>query len=414
MKRLISTLICLAVILSALFIFTNSVSAEDDRITQLREEIARLEAQAQQYRKNIASEQATANTLRREISILHNQISQVQAEINATNAKISKTGMEIGTTEKNIEEVLADIEDQKIAIGRLMLSMYRREREDLVITLLKNEQLSDFFREASDIESMNDAMSDKIGELRGAQNKYEEYKNSLEYKKKELQEFNEEQAVKKGSLNAITQNKNTLLVRTKGQEAEYQKMLSEVEKRKMQFFNELRELETKAIQGGLYEVHITASNLPRKGTKLFQWPESGYRITQSYGYTTYSRRGAYGGAPHNGIDIAAGLGTPIKSVGDGEIVANGVGNPGWGNWVAIKHPPYNIVSVYGHMSSLAFLPVGSKVSAGQTIGYEGSTGNSTGSHLHLSLYKKFFTYVTGKGVLNFNFFEGSINPLDYL
>ena len=103
------------------------------------------------------------------------------------------------------------------------------------------------------------------------------------------------------------------------------------------------------------------------------------------------------------------------AVADGQISANGK-DEGWGNWGAIQHPnQYNLVSIYGHMSALSFLQVGTPVYAGQVIGYEGKTGNVTGSHLHLSVYKDFFTYVNEKkDQLYFNYFEGSVNPLDYL
>lgn len=407
-------LIKISIVLFALLFSFSAQAAEDDRINQLRDEIERLEEQAAVFRGNIATEQAQANSLKKEISILQNQIGKVQAEINAASAKISKANIEIDQTEDTIEEVLAKIEDHKIAIGKLMLSMYRQNKEDLVITLLKTERLSDFFREASDISSLGDAMEGKIDELRTAKAEYENQIAQLEGRRQELEEYTQEQAVKKTSLSVVTKSKDQLLKETKGQEAEYQKMLASVEQQKMQFFTELRELETKVIQGGLYVVQVTASNLPKKGTKLFEWPEDGYRTTQGYGYTSYAKRGAYGGAAHNGVDIAAGRGSPIKAIGDGEIIANGINNSGWGNWVAIKHPPYNLVSLYGHMSSLAFLPVGTQVKVGTVIGYEGSTGNSTGSHLHLSLYKNFFTYVNSKNVLQFNYFDGSINPLDYL
>ena len=172
-------------------------------------------------------------------------------------------------------------------------------------------------------------------------------------------------------------------------------------------------MELKIISGGFYIVHIKADYLPPKGTKLFQWPEDDYHITQGYGMTRYARRGAYGGAPHNGIDLAGGFGSQIKAIGDGKIIANGY-NDGFGNWVAIQHA-FNLVSVYGHMSSLSPLKVGSDVRVGQVVGYEGSTGNSTGSHLHLSVYKEFFTYIHDKkDQLYFNYFDGSINPTDYM
>ena len=110
--------------------------------------------------------------------------------------------------------------------------------------------------------------------------------------------------------------------------------------------------------------------------------------------------------------MASGYGSLIRAIGDGEIIANGA-NSGWGNWIAVKHPPINLVSVYGHMSALSPLKVGTQVKAGDIIGYEGATGNATGSHLHLSLYKDFFTYMKGTE-LYFNYFDGSVNPDDYM
>ena len=146
-------------------------------------------------------------------------------------------------------------------------------------------------------------------------------------------------------------------------------------------------------------------------------PEDNAYITQGYGCTKYARcgnkYGPYGGAPHNGVDFSSGLGTPIKAIGAGQIVANGINNSGWGNWIAIQHPN-RMVSVYGHMSSFANLGIGAQVSAGQVIGYEGRTGKVTGSHLHLSLYREFFTYINASGQLNFNYFDGTLNPLNYM
>ena len=129
--------------------------------------------------------------------------------------------------------------------------------------------------------------------------------------------------------------------------------------------------------------------------------------------TTYARRGAYGGAPHNGVDMAGGYGTAIRSIGDGTILASGFNN-GFGNWVSVRHAN-NLVSVYAHMQSPSGIANTTPVKTGGIIGYEGSTGNSTGSHLHMSLYRDFFTFINEKtGQLNFNYFDGSVNPLDYL
>lgn len=399
---------------------TSSAYAQTDteRISQLRQQIEQLEKEAEQYRGNIAGEQAKAKSLKSEITILENQIKKIQTQISITSKNINKTQIEIEGLEGNIFDKQQKINYKKDTIGRLLLTLYKQDNENTLTILLKNANISDFFTQTQAVSSLNTTLFDIVTELKSEKESLETHKSQSEAKKGELEDLNQKQKQQNSSLGQTKTGKNQLLVQTKGQEAQYQKMLAEVEGKKSLFFTELKELETRIIQGGLYILRVTAETLPKKGTKLFIWPEDDYRITQGYGCTTYARcnrsRGPYGGAPHNGIDMASGYGSPIKSIGDGEIIANGK-NDGWGNWVAIKHSPYNLVSIYGHLSAFEFLQVGTQVKAGQTIGFEGATGNSTGSHLHLSVYKEFFTYIKEKnGQLYFNYFDGSINPLDYL
>lgn len=391
---------------------------DDDRIAQLRQQIEQLQKEAEQYRGNIATEQAKAKSLKGEISILENQIKKIQAQIKITSKNIDKTKIEIEDLNGNIFDTQQSINYKKDTIGRLLLTLYKQDNENTVTILLKNANISDFFTKTQAAAKVNSSILTLATELKEEKKDLEDKKSESEVKKQELEELNQKQKEQTSALGQTKTGKNQILAQTKGREAEYQKMLAEIERKESLFFTELKELETKIIQGGFYILHVKAENLPPKKTKLFQWPEDDYRLTQGYGCTSYARcnrsSGPYGGSPHNGIDTASGYGSPIKSIGDGEIIANGK-NDGFGNWVAIKHPPYNLVSVYGHMSAFEFLRVGSQVKAGQVIGYEGKTGHVTGSHVHLSLYKEFFTYIKEKnGQLYFNYFEGSINPLDYL
>ena len=400
--------------------FTPLVNAQtdDDRITQLRQQIEALQKEAEQYKGSIAEQQAKAKTLSNEISLINTQIKKIQTQITLTSKNIDKTGIEIEGLEGNIFDTQKSINYKKDTVARMLLSVYKQDNENLALVLLKNASISEFFQKVQHAADINTALVGLIDELKGEKNTLENNKSDLEGKKSELETLNEQRKQQNASLGQTKNGKNTLLTQTKGQEAQYQKMLTEIERQESLFFTELKELETKIIQGGLYILHVQAHNLPKKGTKLFSWPEDDYRLTQGYGCTSYARcnraSGPYGGSPHNGIDTASGYGSPVKAIGDGEIIANGK-NDGFGNWVAIKHAPYDLVSIYGHMSAFEFLRVGTQVKAGQVIGYEGNTGHVTGPHVHLSIYKDFFTYVKDKnGQLYFNYFDGSINPLDYL
>lgn len=87
---------------------------------------------------------------------------------------------------------------------------------------------------------------------------------------------------------------------------------------------------------------------------------------------------------HEGIDLVAPIGTPIYAAGDGVITGLGP-NGGYGNWVRIEHPG-NLSTVYGHLQSFAQdVEIGRSVTRGELIGFVGSTGHSTGAHLHFEL-----------------------------
>lgn len=91
--------------------------------------------------------------------------------------------------------------------------------------------------------------------------------------------------------------------------------------------------------------------------------------------------------PHHGVDYAAPVGTPVQSIGDGTVIAKGWDNKGGGNYVKIKHNS-TYTTTYMHLKGFAKgISQGCKVKQGQTIGYVGSTGASTGPHLDFRLQK---------------------------
>ena len=112
----------------------------------------------------------------------------------------------------------------------------------------------------------------------------------------------------------------------------------------------------------------------------FVWPTSG-RITSTFGYRS-NPFGTGGSEFHGGIDIAANYGTPIKAAASGTVTSAGYGT-GNGNYIYINHGN-GLVTKYLHASSLA-VSAGTYVNQGDTIAYVGSTGRSTGNHLHFQV-----------------------------
>lgn len=128
---------------------------------------------------------------------------------------------------------------------------------------------------------------------------------------------------------------------------------------------------------------VTASGV--MGTGVIQRPLAGAVITQVFGNPEYqSWCGCW--RPHTGIDLATAYGSPVMAADSGQVIWTGWDTSGLGWAVEINHGHY-ISTIYGHMARF-IVKVGQNVTKGQTVGYEGSTGASTGPHLHFMVLIK--------------------------
>lgn len=117
----------------------------------------------------------------------------------------------------------------------------------------------------------------------------------------------------------------------------------------------------------------------------FIWPEPNAVISQGFGPSKLVLEPPYAGYPHfhTGIDLVEPFGSPVYAADDGVVALVGVSSQGYGRYVVIAHSG-GLDTLYGHLSA-SLVKVGQLVVQGQTIGLEGSTGNSTGPHLHFEL-----------------------------
>jgi len=118
---------------------------------------------------------------------------------------------------------------------------------------------------------------------------------------------------------------------------------------------------------------------------VLSWPMAGAQITQPYGPSTLYLEPPLGQYAHfhTGIDLAAPFGTTVKSAADGVVVAVAITSVGYGNYVIVAHGG-GIMTLYAHLLEVD-VKVGDKVARGQRVGREGSSGLSTGPHLHFEL-----------------------------
>ena len=124
------------------------------------------------------------------------------------------------------------------------------------------------------------------------------------------------------------------------------------------------------------EIHIGTTPVPKGvGSGYFSWPLSGARISSHFGPRW--------GSVHTGVDLAIGMGTPVKACDEGKVIFAGWNSGGYGNLIKVDHGN-GYQTWYAHLSKI-YVKNGEAVSKGEVIGAVGSTGNSTGPHLHLEV-----------------------------
>jgi murein DD-endopeptidase MepM/ murein hydrolase activator NlpD len=117
----------------------------------------------------------------------------------------------------------------------------------------------------------------------------------------------------------------------------------------------------------------------------FIWPEPKAQLSQAFGPSRFWFEPAFGSYPHfhTGLDLVEPFGSPIYAADDGIVALVGKSSSGYGNYVVLAHSG-GLDTLYGHLST-SLVKVGQTVTQGQVVGLEGSTGNSTGPHLHFEL-----------------------------
>ena len=410
MKKL---MLIAAIFYLAVFFVASGQENNSDKILEIGRQIQKLEKQSVEYKKQITQKHAESETLKKELAILESRIAKLQVDVSVTNRKIELTNFEIKDLNVEINQTENKIDKNKESISEVLRQLDVSEKKDFAIILLTNSKISDFFNHIEHINNLQGRLTLSLTNFIELKKEFDIRKETAKSKKLEMVALNTRRQNQKMASETAQSTKNDLLVKTKGQEQKFQQLLTEAEKKKAEFYQELQVFEAEARKQGIYIVRVKAPLIPSKGIKLFKMPLDDYIITQGYGMTVFAKREAYGGAPHNGIDMTDGPGSEIKSIGSGAVLAKGYNNAG-GNWLAIRHDN-DLVSVYGHMKNPALVLAGEKVDQNTVIGYEGATGFVTGPHLHLSLYHEFFTFIGPKtGQVYFNYFDGSLNPLDYM
>jgi len=397
MKRLLGGVIFALVVLSA----GPAGASADTSPSDPQHELALINQIRAQLSSNLADALAAQQQLRQSLQDNAAQQTAVQAKIADEEQKIAQLEVEI-TFDQQQEAVLADrIDSEREQLRQLARAVYVAPSSPLVV-----------LAEAS---SLGDLLS-RIANLNVAGSRADQVKSQLAVDLSQLQTQRQKEQDARADEVARKDRLSDELAQLQALEKQQEKSMSELEtkiaqtrteiyllsRQSAQLAQEVTDMlqrEEDAIIAAAMQSVWTQMQLwsqsnnvgqivtsPGHSTKYrFIWPEPHAQISQPFGPSQYWFEPAYGSYPHfhTGIDLVEPFGSPVYAADDGIVALVGISTSGYGNYVVIAHSG-GLDTLYGHLSA-ALVKAGQQVVQGQPIGLEGSTGNSTGPHVHFEL-----------------------------
>ncbi len=324
--------------------------------------------------KEIVEKQKLIDQLDKDLTDLEDLITKLSEEIQASKEKITileeriyekqelfkkRVRVMYGNKDLNSIEVLFSASDIRDFISRYFMMQSIADYDKKLITSLKNDKLA-LVKEKEQLEARKE---EKVVKKKEMEIKYQAYTEEVEKNKQRIAKLEESIEFTKSEVDKLQSKVKNLDANISFEE----KVKADI----------LRGMNERRIQRNLEDGKIDAR--PSNGEMM--WPlKNHYDISSPFGWRNAPI--GSGGERHRGIDIPAPTGTPVYSATDGVVISSGW-NGSYGNAVMIKYTD-NIVIVYGHNSSLV-VSAGQRVSKGQVISLVGSTGNSTGPHLHFEV-----------------------------
>ncbi|WP_422486184.1 murein hydrolase activator EnvC family protein [Gudongella sp. DL1XJH-153] len=351
-----------------LMVFLTVVQASGQSVDALKKQQEQIQNQIEQTKKEIANMQSQSKEIDNQIKEIDlkvanaaSEIESVEKEIEIINLNIDNTMEELLTAEKNIEERL-DTFNQRLRV------MYKNGNTGYLEVLLSSGNIKDFLSRQEMIQSIAEYDKELIKYMKEQRDIIEEKKVEMEGQRASLEVTRSKLESRKRDLEKVSREKENLMGRLqqniKSYESEYDKL------------NEFaKEIETKIVK-------LQRDSGPYSGGKM-DWPVPGHsRISSPYGYRIHPIFKVK--KLHTGVDIPAPTGTPITAAAAGTVIySDWLG--GYGKVVMLDHGG-GIVTLYAHNSSVV-VSEGQTVARGATVAKAGSTGNSTGPHLHFEVRK---------------------------
>ena len=341
-------------------------AAETD--LQKRQELLQKEIQQTENLLSLKKKEESKALL--ELRQLNSVLSSTEKQLKTTEKKLTTTEKELSQLEKELKQVETDLSVNTELLQERLRAMYVEGDVHILEVLLDSASITDFLTRWDLFSLVAENDSQLIDGIKQNLAKHQEQKKIAESKKISLGSLKEDQDVKKHEIAIASSRQRVVLQQVQSEKASVEKALDDLEEENNKIAAEIRKL-------------TDGDDTAYMGSGVMAWPAPGYsRITSPYGWRRHPILKT--NRLHTGMDIGAPMSSRVIAADNGKVIESGW-RGGYGRVVMINHGG-NTVTLYAHLSA-SLVNVGDVVKKGEQIAKVGSTGWSTGPHLHFEVRK---------------------------
>lgn len=388
-KSFSGTVLC--IILCAALTFTASTESRADELTndKIKESQSaiddaknakeQLESGVTDAQAVIDSLQGSKNDVEKYVKELDSSMEDIQTKLNDIDQKISENKVQISKTEAALTSAEAIRDRQYESMKKQIKFMYESQETTFADIFFSSSGIGDLLNKTVYINALSDYDNKKLSEYAETVKNVESTKKQLDNDREELDKAKEDQKSEQASMQTLIDAKETEISAYSASIGDRQAQITEYKNMIAEQDAQIAALEA-AIEAERKRLEEENRALKYDGG-MFTFPCPSYtRISDDYGMRMHPTLNVE--MMHNGIDIAAPSGSPILAAYNGTVAAAAYSST-MGNYIMIDHGD-GLITIYMHASSLQ-VSAGDSVTAGQQIGLVGSTGRSTGPHLHFGV-----------------------------
>ena len=359
------------------------IMAEDEDLTN---QLDSIQQQVNQQNAAKADAETVIGSVSEQLRQIEEQLRQATAELGTIKEQRVAVENDITLNERQLAEAQKRLEGRESVFYKRVRDIYINGRLSYLDVVIGSKDFSDFANRLEVLKRIIDSDITLINEIKKERADIEAHKQKLEADRAKLVELEKAALAKQAEIEQKKAERNVVLQKAQNDRATAMQAIEELNASSAQVSAMLKERQAARASAAAAAAAAAQSSGGQgasdnwvQGTGQLGWPVSG-EITSPYGYRVHPIWGTT--IYHSGIDIGVDEGTPVHAADGGVVVWSGWMG-GYGYAVVIDHGN-GLSTLYGHNSELA-VDEGQSVAKGQVISYAGSTGNSTGPHVHFEV-----------------------------